>query len=173
MTNGVVVSNGRVLHSWKEIASYMGRGVRTVQRYECKLGFPVRRPAGTPRSAVMAFTHEIDAWLAHSPTRVDLQTPEPASVHSSPVILHEIRSAAKNDQRLVIDTLYQKAKLQRDCAIAMQQRMRETQELVIRMKDFMERRKAVKSQNSVNPPRIETQKNTEPSGNGLRLAAGL
>ena len=58
----------RILNSWKEIASYMGRGVRTIQRYEMQLGFPVHRPAGKQRSAVLAFTDEIDAWLKQTPT---------------------------------------------------------------------------------------------------------
>jgi hypothetical protein len=31
------------LDSWKEIASYLGRGVRTVQRWECEEGLPVHR----------------------------------------------------------------------------------------------------------------------------------
>jgi len=57
-----------ILNSWKEIASYMGRGVRTIQRYEMQLGFPVHRPAGKQRSAVLAFTDEIDAWLKQTPT---------------------------------------------------------------------------------------------------------
>ena len=59
----------RVLHSWKEISSYTGRGVRTIQRYETQFGFPIHRPAGSPRSAVLAFTDEVDGWLAGSPTR--------------------------------------------------------------------------------------------------------
>jgi predicted DNA-binding transcriptional regulator AlpA len=58
----------RILHSWKEIASYVGRGVRTIQRYEVQLGLPVHRLAGS-RSAVMAFSDEIDAWLNRTPTR--------------------------------------------------------------------------------------------------------
>jgi len=57
----------RILHSWKEIASYVGRGVRTIQRYEVQLGLPVHRPAGSSRSAVMAFSDEIDAWLSRTP----------------------------------------------------------------------------------------------------------
>src|SRR5258708_9268442 len=63
--------NRRVLHSWKEISSYTGRGVRTIQRYEVQFGFPVHRPAASPRSAVLAFTDEIDQWLAGSPKRID------------------------------------------------------------------------------------------------------
>jgi len=59
----------RILHSWKEIASYIGRGVRTIQRYELQFGLPVHRPAGSSRSAVMAFSDEIDAWFGRTPTR--------------------------------------------------------------------------------------------------------
>ena len=58
----------KILNSWKEIASYMGRGVRTIQRYEMQLGFPVHRPAGKQRSAVLAFTDEIETWLKQTPT---------------------------------------------------------------------------------------------------------
>jgi hypothetical protein len=59
----------RVLTSWKEIAGYMGFGVRTVQRYEASLGLPVRRPMRHDRSSVIAFTDEIDAWLESCPKR--------------------------------------------------------------------------------------------------------
>lgn len=61
--------NRRVLNSWKEIASYMGRGVRTVQRYERAYKLPVRRPAGKDRTSVMALREELDRWLSSSPTR--------------------------------------------------------------------------------------------------------
>lgn len=53
-----------ILNSWKEIAGYLGRGVRTVQRWEKDLGLPVRRPRNKTRSAVMAFPPEIDSWLS-------------------------------------------------------------------------------------------------------------
>ncbi len=56
-----------VLNSWKEIASYLGRGVRTVQRYERDLALPVRRPRGTSRSAVIALKEDLDAWLRKAP----------------------------------------------------------------------------------------------------------
>ena len=52
-----------VLNSWKEIATYTGRGVRTLQRWEQELGFPVRRPRGKHRSAVIAIRQEIDIWM--------------------------------------------------------------------------------------------------------------
>lgn len=55
-------SNGR-LDSWKEIAAYLNRDVRTVIRWECK-GLPVHRVPGGKRQAVFAYPAEIDAWLS-------------------------------------------------------------------------------------------------------------
>jgi tetratricopeptide (TPR) repeat protein len=52
----------RRLESWKEIAAYLNRDVRTTQRWEARLGLPVHRlQHGRPRS-VFAYTAEIDAW---------------------------------------------------------------------------------------------------------------
>jgi hypothetical protein len=59
----------RTFQSWKEIAQYMGRGVRTVQRWEA-FGLPVHRPAGRERSAVFAIEHELDAWMQQTQTQV-------------------------------------------------------------------------------------------------------
>jgi hypothetical protein len=57
----------RTLQSWKEIANYVGRAVRTVQRWEA-LGMPIRRPVQhTRKSAVYAITHELDTWLLNNP----------------------------------------------------------------------------------------------------------
>lgn len=52
-----------VLTSWKEIANYMGKGVRTVQRWERQFGFPIRRPVSLSHKAVLALPEEIDVWL--------------------------------------------------------------------------------------------------------------
>jgi hypothetical protein len=57
------------LSGWKEIANYLGKGVRTVQRYEWQMGLPVRRPAGKPRGSVVATRPELDAWVGASPIR--------------------------------------------------------------------------------------------------------
>lgn len=59
----------RILNGWKEIAVYLGRGVRTVQRWEAQAGLPVHRPQGRDRSAVVAFAEEVDAWLLQTPVR--------------------------------------------------------------------------------------------------------
>jgi hypothetical protein len=58
-----------ILGGWKEIANYLGKGVRTVQRYECELGLPIRRPAGRSTGSVIATKAEIDAWISASPLR--------------------------------------------------------------------------------------------------------
>ena len=55
------VVSARIVNSWKEIAAYLGHGVRTVQRWE-RQGLPVRRPAGKMRSAVFAVSDELDHW---------------------------------------------------------------------------------------------------------------
>src|SRR5690349_635189 len=62
-----VATGARVLNSWKEISAYTGRGIRTLQRYEEQLGFPIRRPFGRSHSTVMAFIDEIDLWLRSTP----------------------------------------------------------------------------------------------------------
>jgi hypothetical protein len=54
-----------VLSSWKDIARYVGKGVRTVQRWEHHYGLPVRRPNGAShKSAVLLERSDLDAWLA-------------------------------------------------------------------------------------------------------------
>lgn len=52
------------LDSWKEIAAYVGRDVRTVIRWEQKGGLPVYRVPVGQRQAVYAYKHEIDDWMA-------------------------------------------------------------------------------------------------------------
>jgi Tol biopolymer transport system component len=50
------------LDSWKEIANYLGRGVRTVQRWEREEGLPVHRLAHEKRGTVYALREELAAW---------------------------------------------------------------------------------------------------------------
>ena len=58
----------KILNSWKEISRYLGRGLRTVQRYEIQFDLPVRRPKGQSRASVLAFSDELDRWLEKIPT---------------------------------------------------------------------------------------------------------
>lgn len=50
------------LDSWKEIAAYVRRGVRTVRRWEQEEGLPVHRHVHRALGSVYAFKSEIDIW---------------------------------------------------------------------------------------------------------------
>jgi Tol biopolymer transport system component len=50
------------LDSWKEIAAYLKRGVRTVQRWERSSGLPIHRLELDRQGAVFAYKPELDAW---------------------------------------------------------------------------------------------------------------
>ena len=51
------------LDSWKEIASYLRRDVRTVQRWEKKEGLPVYRHQHDKLGSVYAYKPELTAWF--------------------------------------------------------------------------------------------------------------
>ena len=55
------------LDSWKAIATYLNRGVRTVQRWEQTEGLPVRRLSPDKKASVFAYRSELDAWWASRP----------------------------------------------------------------------------------------------------------
>jgi hypothetical protein len=63
MTMVIEKDGTAVLTSWKEIAGYIGKGVRTVQRWEKEFGLPVRRPKQGSKSTVLAFPDEIGNWV--------------------------------------------------------------------------------------------------------------
>ncbi len=52
-----------ILSSWKEIANFFGKGVRTVQRWERTLGLPIYRPEGASHNIVFARTTDLQHWL--------------------------------------------------------------------------------------------------------------
>jgi hypothetical protein len=58
--------NRQILNGWKEISNHLERGVRTAQRWEAQLDMPVHRPALKDRSAVVAFSDELDRWLSRA-----------------------------------------------------------------------------------------------------------
>lgn len=51
-----------LLTSWKEIATYLGRTPRTVQRWEKDFNLPVHRPPHKQSRLVIADTDELDHW---------------------------------------------------------------------------------------------------------------
>jgi len=54
-------------NSWKDIASYLNRDVRTVIRWERGKGLPVHRIPGGQRPPVFAYREELEAWMNHGP----------------------------------------------------------------------------------------------------------
>ncbi len=52
------------LDSWKEVAKYVCRDIKTCQRWEKKLEFPAHRiDINSLRSKVFTFKSEIDEWF--------------------------------------------------------------------------------------------------------------
>ena len=50
------------LDSWKEIAQYLGREVRSVQRWEKSESLPVHRHTHRKSGSVYALKHELEEW---------------------------------------------------------------------------------------------------------------
>jgi len=59
---GPTAETPKRLNSWKEIAAYFSRDVRTVRRWESELGLPIHRRQHTRRGIVYAYQSELDAW---------------------------------------------------------------------------------------------------------------
>ena len=60
-------SPGNSLESWKEIAAYLNRGVRTVRRWETEEGLPIHRHVHRTLGSVYAYKSEIDTWRLTRP----------------------------------------------------------------------------------------------------------
>jgi hypothetical protein len=59
------------LDSWKEIAAYLKKSVRTVHRWEPEKGLPVRRHLHQSSGTVYAFKSELDTWRASRNIELD------------------------------------------------------------------------------------------------------
>ena len=71
------------LDSWKEIAAYLQRDVRTVQRWEKLAGLPVHRHAESRLRTAYAYRSELDAWWRAQRAVIESAGPEPAVVESA------------------------------------------------------------------------------------------
>jgi hypothetical protein len=92
-----------ILNGWKEIAKYLGRGVRTSQRWE-SIGLPIRRPHGHNRSTVMALSEEIDLWLHRAvPYNRDIEL----------ALLKSRAEEALKNQRMLIESLSESVRQRR------------------------------------------------------------
>ncbi|MFN8092978.1 MAG: hypothetical protein U0599_12265 [Vicinamibacteria bacterium] len=69
------------LDSWKEISAYLGRGVRTIQRWEKHEGLPIHRHVHAAKGSVYALRSELEAWRT---TRSDVVS-EPREADKSDI----------------------------------------------------------------------------------------
>lgn len=64
---------GERLDSWKEIAAYLKRSVRTLHRWEKEEGLPVHRQLHKDLGSVFAYKRELDVWSNARSVRAELQ----------------------------------------------------------------------------------------------------
>src|SRR5580765_2243460 len=78
------------LDSWKEIARYLNRSVRTVRRWEEKEGLPIHRLAHEKRGSVYAYQAELDEWWASRRDLIEGESSETRDA-SQPVRWNRVR----------------------------------------------------------------------------------
>lgn len=104
-----------VLGSWKEIAVYLNRGVRTTQRWELQKSLPVRRVGRGNKAPVFAFRTEIHDWLRAQTTQGAIRHVErsgiPARVHLNQVALERQRELRLRMCRLIAAQIQKRAEV--------------------------------------------------------------
>jgi hypothetical protein len=84
-----------MLSSWKEIAHFFGKGVRTVQRWEKTLDLPIHRPPGAPSNVVLARTSDLEEWMHRGSVRTEMQAESSSeTVASLPALEREVARLA-------------------------------------------------------------------------------
>lgn len=78
-----------LLESWKEIAKYVDRGVRTVQRWEKLEGMPVHRHTHEKRASAYAYKSEIDAWWDSRRAELEPSSPSRSTARARSKVLRK------------------------------------------------------------------------------------
>jgi TolB-like protein len=78
-SNGASLADGR-LESWKGIAVYLNREVRTVQRWEREENLPVHRHLHRRQGTVYAYRSELDSWLVGRQPKLETERSAPMRV---------------------------------------------------------------------------------------------
>ena len=84
------------LDSWKEIATYLKKEVRTVQRWEKSSGLPVRRLTHGKLGTVFAYKSELDAWWQESQNEVEEYTNSHEDLDGSDLEITELVPSAED-----------------------------------------------------------------------------
>ncbi len=87
------------LDSWKEIAAYLKRGTRTVQRWETEEGLPIHRLQHDKLGSVYAFRAELDAWWASRGATLASEAPAEAETSASIAVLPFADLSREKDQQ--------------------------------------------------------------------------
>jgi len=96
----------RRLQGWKDIAAYLDRDVRTVQRWEKFEGLPIYRLQHLQRAVPYAFESELDAWRTSrttAPALVDAapsQTSEAVQLPDTPTAFAVVATESRGHSRL-------------------------------------------------------------------------
>src|ERR1019366_1678043 len=95
--NGSALGGDR-LDSWKEIAGYLKRGARTVQRWEREEGLPVHRLVHDKLGSVYAYRPGLDAWWRSREAELANEPPLPAETAPSVAVLPFADMSQERDQ---------------------------------------------------------------------------
>lgn len=92
------------LDSWKEIAAYLKKEVRTVQRWEKNLGLPVRRLTQGKQGTVFAYKSDLDAWWVQSQSKLEEEEDDKSDVGadasgSNVVVLESVAGSSTTTAR--------------------------------------------------------------------------
>ena len=94
------------LHSWKEIAVYLRREIRTVQRWEKEEGLPVRRHWHRRLGSIYARKAELDAWWNNHHLALEMQGPaksaEQAFSDSAENVVEQSKWATIRKPRVIV-----------------------------------------------------------------------
>jgi len=95
------------LQSWKELAAYLKRGARTVQRWEREEGLPVRRLPHGRLGSIYGYKSELDAWWAARGEELSNEPPQTPSTTPSVAVMPFADLSAEKDQGYFCDGILQ------------------------------------------------------------------
>ena len=110
-----------VLTSWKDIAQYLGKGVRTVQRWEIEFGLPIRRVGNSGhKSPIVLRVSDLQAWLdsnCHNQANRNSNRPEADALPTTDLdeLIHQLQELRSGHRHLMQETLAQVASLIAEC----------------------------------------------------------
>ncbi len=121
--------------SWKEIATYLGKGVRTAQRWERELGLPVLRPNGKPSGVVSASPAELDSWRTRHWSHGENRSRGKKGNGGLSLVSHESVNVAWENIRASRELRNRSQQLVQQLARSTQSLTQECQRLTLRLKD--------------------------------------